>query len=404
MLTRRRQYLLTGSDGAGWPGPLCLRRPQRRPRFHLRRHPPRRAGASCPSWRSAACASRCARRRGGCACGPRRGCRSGRRWRPFSPATPSAASRRSAWPPASPTKAFLSRRHLATADAVSSLATDNLVYAASALAMVGVGVVVLLATVPLPFEWQEWGVAALVAARGRRRWPACGCCAARGRPSRGRGPRGASGSPACGSRCWRFSAANPGPAVAGLRPRHGVPRAGGARGLSHARVGSMPDAARRRCRSRSSSRRSTACRCSRSSSCPFRVGVDEALSGALAPALDVPAAVGVTLAIVRKVRNLFWAGLGLALMAGRARGRRGLKPRRYGRPRPSRFSDGSPLNRARASARTASARSRLPIEGPGPRRRAAAFWRRQRLQRALRSPAPRRRRGRASGAARARLT
>jgi hypothetical protein len=56
---------------------------------------------------------------------------------------------------------------------------------------------------------------------------------------------------------------------------------------------------------------------------PFRVGVDEALSGALASALAVPAAVGVTLAIVRKVRNLFWAGLGLALMAGRARDRRG---------------------------------------------------------------------------------
>jgi hypothetical protein len=29
--------------------------------------------------------------------------------------------------------------------------------------------------------------------------------------------------------------------------------------------------------------------------------------------------VGVTLAIVRKVRNLFWAAIGLVLMAGRAR-------------------------------------------------------------------------------------
>jgi hypothetical protein len=49
---------------------------------------------------------------------------------------------------------------------------------------------------------------------------------------------------------------------------------------------------------------------------PFRVGVDEALSGALAPVLALPAAVGVTLAIVRKVRNLFWAAIGLAIMAG----------------------------------------------------------------------------------------
>jgi hypothetical protein len=53
---------------------------------------------------------------------------------------------------------------------------------------------------------------------------------------------------------------------------------------------------------------------------PFRVGVDEALTGALAPALALPAAVGVTLAIVRKVRNLFWAAIGLAFMAGRAPG------------------------------------------------------------------------------------
>src|SRR5262245_23035442 len=54
---------------------------------------------------------------------------------------------------------------------------------------------------------------------------------------------------------------------------------------------------------------------------PFRVGVDEALTGALAPVLAVPAAVGVTLAIVRKVRNLFWAAIGLVLIAGP--GRRG---------------------------------------------------------------------------------
>jgi hypothetical protein len=47
------------------------------------------------------------------------------------------------------------------------------------------------------------------------------------------------------------------------------------------------------------------------------VGVDEALTGALAPALAVPAAVGVTLAIVRKVRNLFWSAIGLVLILRR---------------------------------------------------------------------------------------
>jgi hypothetical protein len=48
---------------------------------------------------------------------------------------------------------------------------------------------------------------------------------------------------------------------------------------------------------------------------PFRVGVDEASAGALAPVLSVNPAAGVALAVVRKVRNLFWAAIGLALVA-----------------------------------------------------------------------------------------
>jgi hypothetical protein len=48
---------------------------------------------------------------------------------------------------------------------------------------------------------------------------------------------------------------------------------------------------------------------------PFRVGIDEASAGALAPILSVNPAAGVALAVVRKVRNLFWAAIGLALVA-----------------------------------------------------------------------------------------
>ena len=48
-----------------------------------------------------------------------------------------------------PTKVFLTRHHLATRDSIASLAVENLLYAASVLAMVAVGLVVLLATVPL---------------------------------------------------------------------------------------------------------------------------------------------------------------------------------------------------------------------------------------------------------------
>jgi hypothetical protein len=48
---------------------------------------------------------------------------------------------------------------------------------------------------------------------------------------------------------------------------------------------------------------------------PFRVGIDEATAGALAPILSVNPAAGVALAVVRKVRNLFWAALGLVPVA-----------------------------------------------------------------------------------------
>ena len=48
---------------------------------------------------------------------------------------------------------------------------------------------------------------------------------------------------------------------------------------------------------------------------PLRAGVDEASSGALAPLLGIPAAVGVTLAVVRKVRNLAWALVGMLIIA-----------------------------------------------------------------------------------------
>jgi len=48
---------------------------------------------------------------------------------------------------------------------------------------------------------------------------------------------------------------------------------------------------------------------------PFRVGVDEATSGAFAPLLSVNPAAGVALAVIRKVRNLFWAAIGMMLVA-----------------------------------------------------------------------------------------
>ncbi len=62
-----------------------------------------------------------------------------------------------------PTKVLLTRHHLATREAVSSLALENLVYAASVMAMIALGIVVLLATVPLPLGWREVLMGALAA-------------------------------------------------------------------------------------------------------------------------------------------------------------------------------------------------------------------------------------------------
>jgi len=48
---------------------------------------------------------------------------------------------------------------------------------------------------------------------------------------------------------------------------------------------------------------------------PFRIGVDEASSGALSALVAVDPVAGVTLAVLRKGRNLFWTAVGLALIA-----------------------------------------------------------------------------------------
>ena len=52
---------------------------------------------------------------------------------------------------------------------------------------------------------------------------------------------------------------------------------------------------------------------------PLRLGVDHAGSGSIADLLGVGSSVGVTIATVRTARNLFWAAVGLAMLARSAR-------------------------------------------------------------------------------------
>jgi hypothetical protein len=212
-----------------------------------------------------------------------------------------------------PTKVFLIRHHLATRQSIASLAIDNVLYAASVIVMIAAGVLVMLATVPLPFEWQEWSVAALVGLAvvgivgcrllfgGWRWWRGSG------EPSplrrrlasmRGSIVEFSSGHP---SRLWRvlaldmlFHALAVFEAYLTLQWLLGARSPTLAEALLFETLNRVMTVVFK--------------------FVPFRVGVDEAASGAFAPLLAVNPAAGVSLAVIRKVRNLFWTGVGLAFI------------------------------------------------------------------------------------------
>jgi hypothetical protein len=64
---------------------------------------------------------------------------------------------------------------------------------------------------------------------------------------------------------------------------------------------------------------------------PLRLGVDQAGSGSIADLLGIGSATGVTIATVRTARNLFWAAVGLMLLAKATRGQKKEEPAVYGR-------------------------------------------------------------------------
>ena len=211
-----------------------------------------------------------------------------------------------------PTKVFLTRHQLATRESVASLALDNLVYALSVISMIAAGLVVMLFTVPLTFEMQEWSVFTLVvlAALGvgalrmfkRRQTPA-------------RDPRPAwrerlgrvrhsvlelsSGHP---TRLWRVFALDVAFHVVAVLEAFLT-----LRWLLGDRSPTLAEAVM----FESLNRVITAV----FKFVPLRVGIDEAASGAFASLLGVNPVAGVSLAVVRKVRNLFWMGVGLIFIA-----------------------------------------------------------------------------------------
>jgi hypothetical protein len=210
-----------------------------------------------------------------------------------------------------PTKVLLTRHHLATRQSVASLAVDNLTYSASVVTLVAVGIIVMLATVRLPFVFEEWGAALLI---GLALLSAAAVVAVR----RG-GPGGANpsalrqrlttlraavlefsaGHPA---RLWRafaldmlFHVVAVAEAFITLRWLLGDHSPTLAQALVFESLNRVLNVLFK--------------------VVPFRVGIDEAASGALAPLLGIDPVTGVSLAVIRKVRNLCWAAVGLGIIA-----------------------------------------------------------------------------------------
>jgi hypothetical protein len=216
-----------------------------------------------------------------------------------------------------PTKVLLTRHHLATREAVSSLAVENLVYAASVIAMIAVGLVAAAATVPMPRAWLTIIVASLMALGAGT---IVVLRAMRGTWDGRRGPRPR----------WRERLAAVREEV--LRFSGGYPRRLWrvfALDLAfHALavlevfltlrwvLGDQSPTLVQAIVFEALNRVITVA----FKFVPFRVGVDEASAAALAPILAVNPAAGVALAVVRKIRNLCWAAIGLMLVAAHPAG------------------------------------------------------------------------------------
>lgn len=211
-----------------------------------------------------------------------------------------------------PAKIFLTRHRLATAEAVSSLAIDNIVYAASVMTMVAAGSLVMLAAMPMPAVWQEAALFTLLALMAAA---AVGLRLMRGFWTGEKGVRPAwrerlfrlrasvlafsAGHPA---RLWRvyllhlgFHALTVVETYLTLRWLTGNESASVAQAIAFAALNRVVQVGFK--------------------FVPFLVGVDEASSGAFAPLLGVDLGSAVTLAVVRKIRVLFWTGTGLLLTA-----------------------------------------------------------------------------------------
>lgn len=207
-----------------------------------------------------------------------------------------------------PAKVLLTRHRLATGESVASLTLENLLYAVSVLAMLAFGIGLMLALVPLPdsVRWLAMGmlvgvvVSVVVSVRVLRAAPA--------RPA-GR----LQTLIRLRNEVVRFAAQHPGRVarVFGLQLVFHALAIAEAFITLHWLLGDRSPSLTQAILFETVNRLTTVL----FKFVPFRLGVDEAASGAIAPWLAVTSAAGVTLAVVRKARMLFWSGIGLLLIA-----------------------------------------------------------------------------------------
>jgi hypothetical protein len=210
-----------------------------------------------------------------------------------------------------PTKVFLIRHRLATREAASSLAVDFVVYSISAVTMIGVGLAVALATVPLTLGWRE-AIAIALAVIGIGIVVMLRVAGGTWNPQRGQRPPWRARLAALRESVLSFSAGHPAKlwrvfaldltfqAVAVLEVfvtlRWLLPEPPA---LAQAVMFSALDRAI----------------IIAFKFVPFRLGIDEASSGGMAALLGWGAATGVALALIKKVRSVAWVGVGLLLIA-----------------------------------------------------------------------------------------
>ena len=211
-----------------------------------------------------------------------------------------------------PTKVLLTRHHLATADSVASLAIETILYSISVLAMLAFGLALMLATIAVPdgvrlfaFGALAGIVAAAAIAIVVLRLPV---------DLGGRAPSSPlSRIVRLRDDTLRFARAHPG-RLASVSSLHLL-----FHGLAVLEtyvtlqwlLGAGSPTATQAVIFETVNRATIVL----FKFVPFRIGVDEAASGAVAPLVAVTAAAGVALAVVRKGRNLAWSAAGLLLVA-----------------------------------------------------------------------------------------